>query len=210
MKRTKQYIVDRDWFHHKSKYCNDDPKEILENFTKFLEEISKYKSVKITEHRIFRQENYRYVWESDESYEERLVVHNKELEDKKRILDEKAKELGLKLKPVKDIELLRTKTRVNYPKLPNDVSFKQFCANILNFLNEVKDLDMHNRMNYICMHIEISLEYKRLETDMELKTRLYHEKRARNKAKKIKTETDLKIEELKCLARQLGSTLVKA
>jgi hypothetical protein len=208
MKRKKQYIIDRDWFCYESKYCNDNPKEILECFTNFLERIAEYKCVKNIEYRIIRQENYRYELESDESYQERLVVHNKELEDKKRILDEKAKELGLKLKPVKDVVLHRNKFRVDYPELPNNVPFKQFCANILNFLNEVKDLDMHNRMNYILMYFDIRLEYKRLETDHELHTRLYHEKRAINKAKK--TEKDLKIAELKSLARELGSTLVKA
>jgi hypothetical protein len=202
------YVEGREYFRYKSRYCNDNPNEILAEFKEFLEEKKSCKKIKNIEYGIEEQNNYYYVPESDESYEKRLAEHNKELENKKAELEKKASELGLKIKPVKDIVLNRTRERIPFPELPNNVSFNNFCDNLINFLEQHKDYEVESREKYICMTIFVRFDCLRLENDFAYDRRVYQERM--EKAKLKRTEKENKIRELKALARQIGADLVKA
>lgn len=205
MKPKKRYIDSGRRFTYRSKYMNDDPNKILSVFKEFLEEMKEFKKIKNLVYGIKDQSNYEYVLESDEVYENRIAEHNKELGEKRIELEERAKEMGMKLKSVKDIFLKRQQVKVDYPDLPTKVPFETFCENIINHLEKHKDTitDEH----YISMHIFVNFDGQRLETDYEFGSRVYRERIENAKLKR--TEKENKIRELKSLAKQIGVELVK-
>jgi tRNA G10 N-methylase Trm11 len=206
MKTKKRYIDSGRRFTYKSQYLNDDPNKILCIFKDFLEEMKTFKKIKNLKYSLEQQENSRWVMETDEEYEQRVAENNIELDKKRILLEEQAKQLGMKIKPKKPIVLNRKKVNLRYPDLPNNVTFDVFCENLINHLEKYKDIDIHG--HYISMHILINFDGKTLESDHEYNSRVYHERRAN--AKLMRSEKENKIMELKILARQIGVDLVEA
>jgi hypothetical protein len=206
MKTKKRYVDSGRIFEYKSKYMNDDPNHILSVFKNFLEEMKEFKKIKNLVYGIKYQSNYTRVLESDEVYEKRVAEYKEELAKKRIVLEEQAKEMGLKLKPVKDVVPRREYVVVRYPDLPSDVPFKTFCENIINHLEKHWDIDTEE--HYLTMNFFIEFNGQRLENDYEFNRRVYHERLENTKLKR--TEKENKLRELKSLARQMGVELVKA
>jgi hypothetical protein len=206
MKSKKRYIDSGRIFTYKSKYSNDDPNQILSVFKNFLEEMKGFKKIKNIVYGIKYQSNYTRLPESGEVYERKVAEYKEELAKKRIALEEQAKEMGLKLKPVKDVVPKRDYVVVDYPDLPSNVPFKTFCENIINHLEKHKDIDTQE--HYIHMNFFVEFDGQRLEDDYEYSKRVYHERL--EKAKLKRTEKENKIRELKSLARQMGVELVKA
>lgn len=206
MKPKKRYIDASRSFRYRSKHLNDDTNKILEVFKDFLEKMKTFKKIKNLKYSLENQENSCWVLETDEEYEKRVAENNIELDKKRILLEEQAKQLGMKIKPKKLIVLDRQKVERRYPDLPNNVPFDVFCENLINHLEKHKDIDIHG--HYISMHILINFDGKKLESDYEYNNRVYHERRANAKLKR--TEKENKIMELKILARQIGVDLVEA
>jgi hypothetical protein len=205
MKPKKRYVESGRMFTYKSKYMNDDPNQILSIFKEFLEEMKGFRKIKNLVYGIKYQSNYAHVPESDEAYETRVAEHNKELCKKRTELEERAKEMGMKLKPVKEVVLKRQYITVEYPDLPNNVPFNTFCENIINHLEKHKDIDIEK--HYLTMNIFVEFDGQRLESDYEFSRRVYHERIENAKLKR--TEKENKLRELKSLAKDLGMDLVK-
>jgi len=205
MKTKKRYIDSGRMFIYKSKYMNDDPNKILSIFENFLEEMKGFKKIKNLVYGIKYQSNYTRVPESDEVYEKKVAEYKEELAKKRIDLEEKAKEMGMKLKPVKDIVPMRDYVVIKYPDLPSNVPFKTFCENIINHLEKHKDIDTDE--HYLTMNFFVKFDGQRLENDYEFGSRVYRERIENAKLKR--TEKENKIRELKSLAKQIGVELVK-